>query len=207
MNAQWRDLRRIRVPLVVLVVTLGLSAGLVWTSKHQNDGTRLAHDAAAADADAAQAKADAAVIDNANVQTFKSVFDTLKARGVIGTEQRLPWVEYFTAASMKNNPASLTLRIEPRRTLEDAPPTPEPLENLQFYASKFTLDANLLHDVDILRLVDNVKAIPGASIIRTCDIKRAPEGANAAHPYLLVMECEGDIITLDAPPANPGAPQ
>jgi hypothetical protein len=116
-------------------------------------------------------------------------------------------VEFFTERSLAGNPATLTLQIAPRRPLEDPPAGIDPLENLQFYASKISFESRLLHDVDALRLVDRFKRVTGATIFRQCLIKRAPDGAGSDRPYLLSMNCEGDLITLDVPPASPGAPQ
>jgi hypothetical protein len=204
MSLQLRDIRRIRGPLAAAAVALVVGATTIVLGQRWEGRLQVAHEAALAAADAAQTKADGAVADRANVATYKSVYDDLRRRGVIGIEQRLPWVEYFTDTSLSGNPVDMTLQIAPRRTLEDAPPTSEPLEGLQFYASKFTLESKLLHDIDALRLLDKLRKVQGASILRQCDLKRASDSANSSTPYLMTMSCEGDIITLDKPAENTG---
>lgn len=206
MSLGLRDLHRIRGPLLAAGITIALAVGTALVGHTWQQQAQTRHSAAVAAADAAKNKADAAVADRKNVETYKLAFDSLRQRGVIGLEQRLPWVEFFTQMSLAGNPVSFSLQIAPRRTLEDPPTMPEPLENLQFYASKLSFDSKLLHDVDALRLLDRLSNVQGAAIVRNCDLKRASDGATASRPYLMQFKCEGDIITLDAPPAN-GPPQ
>ncbi|MBV8658756.1 MAG: hypothetical protein JO142_13110, partial [Burkholderiales bacterium] len=134
-------------------------------------------------------------------------YEALRTNGVLGTEKRLAWIEYFTAQVVRGNPTDLSLTIAPRRTLEDPPTTPEPLEDLQFYASKLTLESKLLHEMDALGLLARLKQVQGASVIRSCKMVRSTDGASSPRPYLLKFDCEGDIITVDKPVAATGAAQ
>ncbi|WP_374355325.1 hypothetical protein [Chitinimonas sp.] len=206
MNFQLQDLHRIKRSLSAALVSLALLIGVVVGGRKLEAQHQAQHEEAVSAASAAQAKAEAAVADRAKVDTYKTIVDSLRQRAVLGTEQRLPWVEYVTATSLTGNPVSLTVQISPRRILEDAPPSPEPLENLQLYASKFTLDSKLLHDLDAVRLIDSLRQMQGAFILRQCLLKRAPDGASGEQPYLMTFSCDGDIITIDKPANAPGAP-
>ncbi|WP_269533643.1 hypothetical protein [Chitinimonas sp. BJYL2] len=199
------DLRLLRKPLMAAGVCLLVGAATAWAGWTLRQQAQARFDRASMKVSEAEARAAAAVADRANIDAYQAVILQMRARGVIGPEQRLPWIEYFTALNAAGNPAELTLKIEPRRTLEDAPVTPEPLENLQFYASKLTLTAKLLHEVDLLRMLARLKTVKGAAIIRQCSLLRA-DGSNAVRPYLLESACEGEIITLDKPPVAPPPP-
>ncbi|QDQ26514.1 hypothetical protein FNU76_09105 [Chitinimonas arctica] len=201
MSWQKQDLRRVRAPLLAAglsaLLALALTGGAWWLRDRAQQRSSLAANTTGE----AETRASAAMADRANLAAYQARFDQLKQRSVIGMEQRLPWVEYFTSRSESGNPAELELKIEPRRSLEDPPESPEPLENLQFYASKLILSAKLLHEGDAIQLLQRLHDLQGAAIIRLCEIKRA-QGAASVRPYLLEMECSGDIITLDAPPAE-----
>jgi len=202
-----KDMARVRSQLVVFLAALALAAGgtyLAWWKHRREVQARDAATAAVADA---ETRAQTAKVDRANVETYRPVYLSLVQRSVIGTEQRLPWVEYFTRLAVAGIPVDFSLSIAPRRTLEDPPATPEPLENLQFYASKFSFESKILHELDGLRLLAQIKQIPGATVMRRCLMKRAPTGATHSRPYLLEFNCDGDLVTLDKPPAPPGGPQ
>lgn len=195
-----KDIKPIVPHIVVTLVAISLCAAIVYGGLWLNDQAQMRYNAESAATTEAEAHADAAVLDRANVQTYQSAMNNLRQRNIIGSEQRLPWVEYFTRLNATGNPADLSLKLEPRRPLEDAPATPEPLENLLFYASKLTLNAKLLHEGDALRLLKQLHEVQGAAIVRQCNIKRS-EGSNSPRPYLLELECSGDVVTLDKPVA------
>ena len=202
-----RDLHRVKVPLIVTLTALGVAAGLLVASRAHALAAHTRRDTALAAAGDAEARANAAMVDKANIEQYRPTYQLLRANAVIGTEQRLAWIEYFTRQVVRGNPTELSLTIAPRRALEDPPTTPEPLENLQFYASKLTLESKLLHEMDALGLLARLKQVQGASVIRSCRMVRSAEGASAPRPYLLKFDCEGDIVTLDKPPTTPGATQ
>ena len=200
MSWQTRDLRRIRLPLIYTGLSLafcGLVVGGAWWLRQAALEQQMQSDAIAIEA---ETRAAAAVADSQDIATYRTAYTSLQQRAVIGPEQRLPWVEYYTALSRAGNPADLSLEIAPRRPLED-PPDATTLENLQFYASKLTLDTKLLHEVDALRMLERLRTVQGAAIVRQCALKRS-DGTGSARPFLLTMICEGDIITLDTPPTE-----
>jgi hypothetical protein len=199
-----KDLGRVRTQATVFMLALGLTVGGAYLAWWMHAKDVSARDMASAAVSEAETRAQTAVADHANVETYRPIYFSLIKRSVIGSEQRLPWVEYFTRLAAAGVPVEFGLSIAPRRTLEDPPTTPEPLENLQFYASKFGFQSKVLHELDGLRLLAQIKQIPGATIIRSCLMKRAPSGATQARPYLLEFNCDGELITLDKPPAAPG---
>ncbi|PHV11072.1 hypothetical protein [Chitinimonas sp. BJB300] len=205
MNWQLRDLKRIRIPLVAVLLAFLLAGGLVGLANWIRNTAINRHNGLSAAADDAEVRAATAVTDRANLATYQAELDHLKKNGVLGEEQRLAWVEAFAAQIQKGNPAAIHLQIEPRRLLEDPPNTPEPLENVRFFASKLELESKLLHEGDLLRMLAEISALPGASIIRQCNLKRS-DGSATARPYLLEMKCHGELITLDTPPSTPETP-
>ncbi|MGQ5522816.1 hypothetical protein ACUHMQ_06085 [Chitinimonas sp. PSY-7] len=208
MNWQMRDLKRIRTPLVVVLLATIMAAGLTGLANWVKTKAINQHNELSAAVDDAELRAATAVTDRANLATYQAEMDRLKQLGVLGEEQRLAWVEAFAAQTQKGNPAAVHLQIEPRRLLEDPPSTPEPLENVRFFASSLQLESKLLHESDLLRMLANIRTLPGASIIRQCTLNRS-DGSASARPFLLEMKCRGELITLDIPttPSEEPTPQ
>lgn len=119
------------------------------------------------------------------------LFSQLQARGVIGEESRLDWVELLRSIRERHGLIEVHYEFSPRRALDKAP-----AGALGLYASTMKLNVRLLHEEDLIRLLDDLRRNARALIqVRRCDVTRLPRTDNALRGNLQA-ECVIDWITL-----------
>ena len=127
------------------------------------------------------------------IKQKSAVFAKLQARGVIGEEQRLEWVELLKDIRDKRRLLDLQYEIAPQRLLDSGPGN-----GFAFYASSMTTQLKLLHEDDLLHFLDDLREQARAMIqIKSCSVERLPRThAENATPAQLQAECRIDWITL-----------
>ncbi len=121
-------------------------------------------------------------------------FNALQRRGVIGPEHRLEWTERLSQIRRAHT-QRLDYEIAPQTLLE------KPGVGLNVHASSMIIKAHLLHEGDLLRLIDALHAIDSAIVLpRRCTIERQEPGV--PNPELFAS-CEFDWITLTLDQAQP----
>ena len=131
--------------------------------------------------------------EEAEIKQKSTVFSRLQARGVIGEEQRLEWVELLKAIRDRRRLLDLQYEIAPQRTLDAAPGSA-----FTFYASAMKIQLKLLHEEDLTRLLDDLRQQARALIqVKSCQVSRLPRGgADGASNAQLLADCQIDWITL-----------
>ena len=119
------------------------------------------------------------------------LFSQLQAHGVIGDESRLDWVELLRAIRDRHGLIEVHYELSPRHALDKTP-----TGALGLYASTMKLSVRLLHEEDLIRLLDDLRRDARALIqVRRCDVSRLPRTDNAQRGNLQA-ECVIDWITL-----------
>ncbi len=186
----------IKLPLLCGLGSVLLSVSLLLWAQHtrqvaeqrlqQREATALA---AEADFQTAQ-----------SLQTARTrhlaVLSTLQQRGLLGQEQRLAWAEAVETLQRSGRLASLQLELGPHRPLNEANGATQ--AELQFYTSPLKLDSKLLHEGDLLSLLRQLDALPGAYTLDECRLRRS-DGFNGPRPYRLALQCQGKLFTLARP--------
>ena len=121
-----------------------------------------------------------------------------KRSGIVGEENRLEWTELLREIRDRRRLPALDYEIAPQRPLD-------PISgDLVFLASPMQLNAHLLHEEDLLRLLDDLHRHARPLLrVRECTLERLPRGAaegSSAHPRAnLRAECQIDWITIGQP--------
>lgn len=195
------DLLRLRWPVLSAVVLAAAGAQLVWLAEvgHQRrreDLRRVEEEYRRGHDRLLQAERD-----EGQIRETIGRFRALEARGVVGPEQRLEWIERLRAARERLALPALDYELRPRRPLVPAGANAErggadTDTGYRLTASTMHVKAGLVHEEDLLRLLDALGAEPSA-IVRPawCRITQAG-GAG------LSAECELEWITV-----APGAPK
>ncbi len=191
-------LRRLFLPLRNLLLVSLLLAGLIGSAIHSRRIQTASNQAAATTLADAETRAEASKRDREAYNGFRNEFLTLKKNGVIGPEQRMPWIDYYSALVESGNPQALKLTITPQRPFEQPPS--QPLDNMQFFASRLSLDAKAYHEGDVLQMTDRLKQVAGAHLLQSCLLIRETSNKKDTN---LDVHCEADIITLNAPAPIP----
>ncbi|GHU33952.1 hypothetical protein AGMMS50256_26880 [Betaproteobacteria bacterium] len=131
------------------------------------------------------------------------LFKRLQERGVIGEEQRLEWVELLKEIRDQRRLLEIRYEFSPQRALHGAPHTLDGAQTETFglYASTMKLQVRLLHEEDLIRLLDDLRRQARALIqIKRCDLSRLPrtnaDSVNSALQGHLQADCLIDWITL-----------
>lgn len=184
--------------LLVLAVVLLAGAGILW-GRNQ-----------AAEADAGLQEQQAAVnrarqqLDRSRQQqqliaTHLSAYQALAARGFVGAEDRLAWIEAAQLANRELGLYGLDYRLTPR-----TPALPALARGLPLGQTNMTLTLPLLVETDLARYLAALKArAPGVVRVRECRLTRLDSARfEAVNRPQLLAECE--LLWFTVAPASEG---
>lgn len=176
---------------MLLMVALG--AGSILYARDKISAAQAAFAAAQNQRDEYDGKLKRVRSEENEIREKAALFNRLQARGVIGEEQRLEWVELLKEIQDRRRLIELRYEIAPQHTLEKGQPGP-----LGLQASTMKLQARLLHEEDLTRLIDDLRRHARALVqVKRCDVSRLPRGGNEhALQGLLQADCTIDWVTL-----------
>lgn len=133
------------------------------------------------------------------------LFDRLAAKGIVGEEQRLEWIEQIRHIRSERRLFDIHWELQARRLLE-AELAPGDGGGYDLHASRLKLELPLLHEEDLLRFLADLRNKLQAYVLpRQCSIEPAAidtvPDTGAVQPRLQAR-CELDLITL-APAVKP----
>lgn len=193
------DFPIIRRACITLGVSLGIAAILIGASHifylKQKDHQQQAQTELAQ----AQGKYTSATNEKNDIRDFQPGYLQLVERGFVGEEKRLDIVELIRSIQVKYRLLPMMYDISPQQTV-----TLDPTTNtgaLELRASKLVLHMNLLHEMDMLNLLDELRA-KGQFIGQTCVLKTS-NVVNAPNlPPQLEAECSLQWVTMGRRPAT-----
>jgi len=130
----------------------------------------------------------------ANLQQYQA----LAARGIVGEEQRLDWIDTITAIKNERRLFNIGYSIEPQKPLDY--PGFAPGGGVNFLVSRVRIEMQLLHEEDLLNFIDDLNK-RGRSYLsaRSCDVQRIDRGGSGGATTLaprLKASCVFDLITI-----------
>ncbi len=188
------DFARIQLSLWAAVLMLAAGIGAVFVSHTSRAAAQLARETAIAERNETEGKLKQVRDEEAEIRQKSIVFKALEARGTIGEEQRLEWVELLKDLRSRYHLADLQYEILPQRQLEA-----NPTGGFFFYASPMKLQAKLVHEEDLTRLIGDLRQEARALIrVRNCDLALLPAEAEerSSGAANLSADCEIDWVTL-----------
>ena len=184
---------------VVLGAMLLAGGGALWSW-----GTSRAATAAYADAErvhaAAQAKLGRSRLQQQLIANHLADYETLAARGFVGPENRLGWIEAAQLASREAGLAGLEYRLDPRT---DAPPAQT--QGLPLKQTAMTLTLPLLVETDLARFLAALeRRAPGVHRVHGCALTRVNDAPfEVVNQPRLQAECEVLWFTVAMPQGGP----
>jgi len=182
-------MRRTRFVHALALATLmtGIGAALASWAAIQKLEAKVLNRQAAENRQQITARLSQAQTEEITIRPSLAHFNALQKRGVIGPEHRLEWAERMSQIRRARKPM-LDYEMAPQTLLEKTS------AGLSLHASRMIIKAHLLHEGDLLRLIDELHAIDSAIVLpRRCTIERQDPGA--PNPSLFAS-CELDWITL-----------
>ena len=171
------DLKMVRIPGIVFLIALAVCFGAIQggmyyqgfqEKKLRKEKRRLKK---------MQRKHNTAAADVEQVHVNYPRFLQMQKRGVVGVENRIAWVENLTTHGRRMHLSSLSYAISPPR---DWSPTFITLwGDVGLYVSDMTLETKLLHEGDLLRLLERLQeSSQGLFTVGSCELKRIKEKIN-----------------------------
>ena len=187
------DLPKIQASLLLVTLAIGAGAALVMFSLQQTKSANLANSASAAEHNEFEQKLKQVRNEENEIKQKSALFSKLQARGVIGEEQRLDWVELLKDIRDKRRLIGVEFEIAPQRALDS-----NPASNFAFYASTMKLQFKPLHEEDVIRLLGDLRSQANALIqVKSCAVSRLPRGSGETSNSFaqLQADCQIDWIT------------
>lgn len=191
------DLRKIQSGLFAAVLACAVGAAALAAALERKNEAQTARAAAGEEHREFESKLERMHDDEGTIRQSFALSGALQRRGVIGEEQRLDWIELLRDIRNKHR-IDLQYELAPQRELEsDAGAT------FAFYASTMKLQLQLLHEEDLIRVLDDLRNEASALVlVRECTISRvrASDGEQSdrrAGPRAnLQADCRIDWVTI-----------
>lgn len=191
MNFEPGDLRKIAAGLAVFLLCLAAGAGSVWWVIEQEKVGR--RDASVSQARFAEAdrRLREVRLEEEEIRDKSTVFRGLAARGIIGPEQRLEWVETIAALRQARRLFEIDYEFQPQQPLAGfTGPYP-------FNASQMQFRLPLLHEEDLLHFLEDLRASAAALVqARHCSLQRVPPGSTSSLSPQLMASCTLQWVTI-----------
>ena len=132
------------------------------------------------------------------VDRYHRRYQQFSELGFVGMESRLDWIETLREASTELTLPRVSYVMEPQ--LRAVAPVQSILagEDISIHVSKLELEMGLVHELDLLRFVDELQEkAPGLIKVDSCDLswQQGEEGKLRAQPNILAS-CSVEIYSV-----------
>ncbi len=199
MSLTQQDWRKLRNPIIGLGAALILVGLLVSFADQYRIKNETALTTQQNMLNQARQKFQSSGIEKETIIQYLPAYNDLLASGFVGEERRIEWIETLRQIHAQHKLFSIDYSIGLQ---ENYKPTFVPnLGNFTLHRSVMSLKLDMLHEGDLLALLDGLREQTTPFIVRDCEIKR-PVGAavnlkNVASN--MQANCEIDWLTLRDP--------
>lgn len=190
------DLRQVQSSVFAALLMVAIGAGALATALERTATAERAAHAAQRERDEFERRLQQVSQEEKDIRAKSALFADLQARGVIGDEQRLEWIELLKEIRDTQRLPDMHYEISPQKPLDAAAGS---TGDFDFQRSSMTLRLQLLHEEDLTRLLDELRQRARALVVvRQCVVSRLPRGAGerSASFAQLQAECRIDWITV-----------
>ncbi len=191
-----RDIKKLGLPIAACLALILAAAACYFFADGYLQETRQLGTAAAAQRAEVQTKLASANEEEREIEANLQQYQALAARGIIGEENRLDWIDTVTAIKNERRLFNIGYSIEPQKELDY--PGFSPGGGVKFVVSRVKITIQLLHEEDLLNFIDDLarRGKPYLSV-RSCNIGREDRsGGGTTLAPRLQAECVFDLITI-----------
>lgn len=192
------DLKRLRVPMAACVVLALAGVACYFAAGDYLQETRALGVATSAQRAEVQTRLASANEEEREIKANLQQYQALAARGVIGEEKRLDWIDTITAIKNERRLFNIGYSIEPQKPLDY--PGFGPGGGVNFVVSRVKIEMQLLHEEDLLNFIDDLgKRGRSYLSVHSCDVQRVDRGSSGGGTTLaprLQAVCIFDLITI-----------
>ncbi len=199
MSLSMQDIAKLRWPLILTATAVAAGAAMILASRHLVQAAETAHRQLAAQQGDLRTRISRAREEEADLRDRIALFNQLRARGIIGQEERLDWVEQIARIKAKRRLLDLQYELSPQHAVDDTLLSAGPTAGgYEFMASTMKLKMTLLHEDDLLGFLDDLRsAVHARLLVRECTIDRSvPSQDPSGLAGQLRAACTIEWITL-----------
>ena len=199
MSLTQQDWRKLRYPIIGLGAALILVGLLVSAASQYRSKNEKALQTQQNLLNQARQKLQSSGQEKEAIMQYLPIYNQLLASGFVGEERRIEWIDTLRSIHAKNKLFSIDYSIGLQ---ENYKPSFLPnLGNFILHRSVMNVKLDMLHEGDILAIIDGLKVQTTPFIVRNCEISR-PIGAlvnvqNVAAN--MQASCDIDWLTLRDP--------
>ncbi len=194
------DFPLVRKAFIILAASLLSSMALVGAGKALLTEQQNGMNQAQTQRNDALNKRRQAEQDNLEIHDYQPKFMTLRARGFVGEEKRLDWMEQIKSIRESRNLFPISYEISAQQVFQVSPEVS--LGSLELRGSKIKLQMGLLHEGDLLNFLDDLSSKEFYTV-RECTVKRADGVPKDAQSPRLAAECILYWLTLGERAGSP----
>lgn len=198
MKLERADFKRLQWSMVALVLAIMAGAVLVSVGYYQQNRAANEHRLAQTQQTETRGRLAQAAQEEAELREKIARYQDLQAKGYIGKESRLDWVEQIARIAGERKLVDLGYEFLPQRPADTLLLPAGPVAGGHgFLTSTQRISLKLLHEGDLLGLIKDLRAnIRAVILVRSCGIERLPANSGERKlGLLLAAECELDWIT------------
>ena len=195
------DFPNLRLSLLAALAMTLIGVAVGYAAFHWDQASQRDRAAAQAERNEIDGKLKRVSSEQSEIKEKSERFNALQARGVIGEEQRLEWVELLKDIRDRQRLLDLQYEFAPQRALDAKPgtaPDVKPDGGFGFFASTMKVQIKLLHEEDLTRFLADLRQQAHALIqIKSCNVSRLPHNANdSGLSAQLLADCQIDWVTV-----------
>ncbi len=194
-----QDRRKLQWPIIGLVLAIMIVGLLVTYADQYRAENELALQTQQNLLNQARQKFQSSGIEKESIIQYLPIYNKLLANGFVGEERRIEWIEALRQIHAQHKLFSIDYSIGLQESYN--PSFLPNLGNFKLKRSVMNLKLDMLHEGDLLALLDGLHEQTTPFIVRECEIKR-PVGAvvNAKNMVSnMQANCEIDWLTLRDP--------
>jgi hypothetical protein len=197
MNSQ--DLAKLQNPIIGVGLALVLAGLIIGLADQYRTTNEQAMQRQQSLLNAARQKFQSSGLEKQTITEYLPIYNDLISKGFVGEERRIEWVETLRQTHAQHKLFSIDYNID---TQQEYKPSFIPnLGNFKLERSVMSINLPLLHEGDLLDMIDGLSQQSAPFIVRECEITR-PIGAQIDTKNVtanMQATCKIDWLTLRDP--------
>ena len=192
------DWNRLRYPLAMLGAAI-ISMVLVFVfSDHRKNTANLALSAQNNQLQQAKQRFEASGLEKETIVKYLPIYQRLIDQGVIGQERRIEWVDGLRRIHQRQKLFNINYMIGVQESYK--PSFISETGVFQLYRSTMKLDLSMLHEGDLITLLNGLDELQTTPyIVRQCELRRLTVTTTRALQPNMSAQCEIDWLTIREP--------
>ncbi len=196
-----KNQRKLQVPLAILAAVVIAAIVLIALAFRYSASQEQALQAQQSALNAARQHYQSSGVEKDTIIKYLPQYQTLIDKGFIGEERRIEWVDELRAQHKNHKLFGVNYSISQQENYK--PEFAANIGGFVLHRSIMKLDLDMLHEGDILQLVESLAAKNAAPfILRSCEITRLNPNSSVLSKQLIAnlhAQCELDWLTLHEP--------